>query len=70
MRNDVPVVRATKIAGGLRRPSSVSGRRSCADDDCETILNRYNKSEFCYQHRPRRFGRVRGSVIKTAGQPS
>ena len=36
-----------------RRDSAAAGR-TCAEDKCETVLSRYNNTELCGVHEPRR----------------
>jgi hypothetical protein len=50
--------------GPGRRPRTVEETRVCAADDCETLLNRYNRTDFCYVHQGPRFPRVRGHNLQ------
>ena len=34
--------------------------RLCISEDCEVTLSKYNPSEKCYLHSPKKAGRVRG----------
>lgn len=36
--------------------------RNCAEKGCITILNKYNKFEYCSNHMPYRQARVRGAT--------
>lgn len=45
-----------------KTPKTEDGERVCGDPACDTKLTRYNTSEHCYRHKPRRFPRVRGRL--------
>jgi hypothetical protein len=62
MSQDSGTIRTSRIIKGGRRPTTVEGRRECIEDDCKTILSRYNTKDRCHQHRAVRFPRVRGVV--------
>lgn len=36
------------------RPRTYADGRICGVDGCETVLSRYNRTELCWQHEPRR----------------
>ena len=36
-----------------RRDSATAGR-TCAEDECETVLSRYNNTDLCGLHEPKR----------------
>jgi hypothetical protein len=57
------IMRGTRIKGKLRAPKAKDGERRCAHKGCETLLSRYNKSEFCYAHAPTKYPRLRGRVV-------
>ena len=49
---------------GVTRPSKDHGPgRVCAKKDCDTLLSRYNRRDFCYLHAPVKYPRVRGRVL-------
>ena len=59
--HSTPQLRAKRLTRvGGRRPKVIDTDRACAYRGCETLLSRYNLSEHCYGHRPRRFPRLRG----------
>lgn len=53
-------MRATTTGRARRRPKTYGEDRVCAGDDCATRLSKYNKSDFCFQHAPTRYPRLRG----------
>jgi hypothetical protein len=49
----------------LPRPNRLySTGRVCAEDGCDTILSRYNRSKLCWQHEPLRYDVLRGRKKK------
>ena len=54
------ILRASRPRGRSRRPKTYDGGRVCAAPDCETLLSRYNRADFCHSHRPVRYPRLRG----------
>ena len=36
------------------RPRTYAAGRVCGADGCGTVLSRYNRTELCWQHEPRR----------------
>jgi len=42
---------------------SPCAERQCAEDDCSTVLSRYNEGEFCAWHQPMVTPRTRGAKI-------
>ncbi|MBT8212249.1 MAG: hypothetical protein KJN71_03785 [Acidimicrobiia bacterium] len=46
--------------GSRRRPKTYGIDRRCHTDTCDTLLSRYNNSEFCFQHAPVKYPRLRG----------
>lgn len=49
---------------GVSRPSRDFGAgRVCSDKGCDTKLSRYNRREYCHNHAPVRYPRVRGRVL-------
>ena len=59
------VMRAARPGERSRRPKTFGAGRVCDDASCDTIVSRYNKDEFCFQHRPRRYPRLRGVFTET-----
>ena len=57
------VLRGNRVRGRLRAPKTNDEHRVCTQTDCETVLSRYNKREFCYTHAPTRIPRIRGRVL-------
>ncbi len=57
------VLRGDRVKGRLRAPKATDERRVCVQADCDTVLSRYNKREFCYAHAPTRIPRIRGRVV-------
>ena len=57
------VLRGNRVRGRLRAPKVNDDHRVCMQTDCETVLSRYNKREFCYAHAPTRIPRIRGRVL-------
>jgi hypothetical protein len=53
-------MRAARPGERSRRPKTFGAGRVCNDGACDTIMSRYNNDEFCFQHRPRRYPRLRG----------
>lgn len=45
-----------------KTPKTADEERVCAEASCDTKLTRYNTSDHCYRHKPRRFPRVRGRL--------
>lgn len=45
-----------------KTPKTDEEERVCSDPSCDTKLTRYNTSDNCYRHKPRRFPRVRGRL--------
>ncbi|MFQ5555663.1 MAG: hypothetical protein ACE5GC_09895 [Acidimicrobiia bacterium] len=57
------VLKGRRILGTSRAPKEYSSERTCAQDDCETKLSRYNRREYCFAHAPTKFPRLRGRVV-------
>ena len=57
-------MRATTAGRARRRPKTYGEGRVCGDSGCETRLSRYNRAEFCFQHAPARFPRMRGEFTE------
>ncbi|MCI0635610.1 MAG: hypothetical protein L0206_17095 [Actinobacteria bacterium] len=41
------------VTSGIR-PRTYAAGRVCGAEGCRTVLSRYNRSELCWQHEPRR----------------
>lgn len=53
------------MSGSLRaprggRPKTSDGHRVCVEEECETVLSRYNHASSCRVHAMPTFPRVRG----------
>jgi hypothetical protein len=57
-------MRATTAGRARRRPKTYGESRTCGDGTCETRLSRYNRNEFCFQHAPVKFPRMRGEFTE------
>jgi hypothetical protein len=53
-------MRATTAGRARRRPKTFGEGRVCDDAGCDTRLSKYNKNDFCFQHAPARYPRLRG----------
>ena len=58
------ILKASRPKGRSRRPKTYDEDRTCAVDECTTLLSKYNRAEFCHTHRPVRYPRLRG-VLST-----
>ncbi|MDX2343802.1 MAG: hypothetical protein QNL12_08770 [Acidimicrobiia bacterium] len=56
-------LKGKRILGTARPPKATNEQRYCAKHECETLLSRYNRREFCYAHAPTKFPRLRGRVV-------
>ena len=54
------ILKASRPKGRSRRPKTYDEDRTCAHAECTTQLSRYNRAEFCHNHRPVRYPRLRG----------
>lgn len=61
---DSTTMRATTAGRSRRRPKTFGDDRICGDGGCETRLSRYNRNEYCFQHAPARFPRMRGEFTE------
>ena len=57
------VTKGRRMLGSGRAPKTVTEQRTCAKDDCPTVLSKYNRREFCYSHAPTKFPRLRGRIV-------
>ncbi len=60
------ILKATRPSGRSRRPKTAEPGRVCAAEGCDTVLSKYNRSEFCNVHKPVRYPRLRG-VLPSEG---
>ncbi len=58
------IKRGTHIPIRGQKPKVHEGVRECETKGCPTILSRYNGTSTCFQHRPLKYGRVRGRIFK------
>ena len=56
-------LKGKRILGTARPPKATNEQRYCAKRECETLISRYNRREFCYAHAPTKFPRLRGRVV-------
>lgn len=57
-------MRATTAGRARRRPKTYGESRVCEEKACTTRLSRYNRSDFCFQHAPVNFPRMRGEFTE------
>ena len=57
-------LKASQIKGGIRPSKSYEQGRVCNDESCETKLSIYNKRDFCFNHAPVKYPRVRGRILQ------
>ena len=57
-------MRATTAGRARRRPKTYGESRVCEAKVCETRLSRYNRNDYCFQHAPARFPRMRGEFTE------
>lgn len=57
-------MRATTAGRARRRPKTYGESRVCDSGGCETRLSRYNRNDYCFQHAPARFPRMRGEFTE------
>jgi hypothetical protein len=60
MRSTTPTLVGRLSVPRRRRMKLAAADRVCAHPGCTTRLTRYNRADHCYQHRARRYPRVRG----------
>jgi len=53
-------MRATTAGRARRRPKTFGEDRVCEVASCDTRLSKYNRNDFCFQHAPARYPRLRG----------
>lgn len=53
-------MRATRPGSRVRRPKTHTPGRVCGFDSCDTVISRYNQSEYCFKHAPVKYPRLRG----------
>jgi hypothetical protein len=54
------VLQGVRPGNRRRKPKTYSEGRTCSSDECSTLVSRYNRSEFCFKHRPVHYPRMRG----------
>ena len=57
-------LKASQIKGDIRPSKSFEQGRVCNDESCETKLSIYNKRDFCFNHAPVKYPRVRGRILQ------
>ena len=57
-------LKASQIKGCIRPSKSYEQGRVCNDESCETKLSIYNKRDFCFNHAPVKYPRVRGRILQ------
>jgi hypothetical protein len=57
-------MRASSVGRSRRRPKTYSEGRVCRESECTVRLSRYNNAEFCFNHAPARFPRLRGEFTQ------
>lgn len=62
MTTEQSVLRGTLLAEHGRRPHTNDTRRVCSEENCQTVLSRYNLNAYCRIHIPPRFPRIRGTT--------
>lgn len=65
MTQETGTIRTSRLLKSGRRPATIDGRRVCAEDECRTVLSRYNTKDKCHQHRAVYYPRVRGVLEAT-----
>lgn len=58
-------VKGRRIKGGIRASRTYDEGRVCKHAGCETTLSRYNRREYCYNHAPVRYPRLRGRIVQS-----
>ncbi len=51
------------VRGKKRAPKTYPAGRVCVEKECKVKLSRYNRREYCYNHAPVLYPRVRGRVL-------
>ena len=57
-------MRAQRVGSSARRPRTYHEGRVCGTKNCDTVISRYNRSEFCHTHAPAKYPRLRGVVTE------
>jgi hypothetical protein len=60
------IMRASRPGNRRRKPKTYEAGRVCAGERCSTVVSRYNRSEFCFEHRPVSFPRLRGILTEAS----
>ena len=58
---------ASRPTGRRRKLKTYGDDRVCSDDNCSTVLSKYNQNSQCHKHAPRRFPRTRGVLSEQTG---
>lgn len=61
---DSTTLKATTAGRARRRPKTFGSGRVCGDSGCATRLSQYNRNEYCFNHSPARFPRMRGEFTE------
>ena len=62
MTQEAPTIVGRVPERSGKTPKTSDEGRVCAYPSCGTKLTRYNTSDICYPHRPKRYPRVRGRL--------
>ena len=57
-------MRAHRIGSSSRRPRTYNEGRVCVRKGCDTVISKYNRSEYCHTHAPPKYPRLRGVVTE------
>ena len=57
-------MRASSVGRTRRRPKTYAEGRVCRNEACGVRLSRYNRAEYCFNHAPARFPRLRGEFTE------
>ena len=47
-----------------KKSKTIDGQRTCKESNCSTVISIYNKADFCNNHKPIKYPRVRGKPLK------
>jgi hypothetical protein len=64
------VLQGARPGNRRRKPKTYDDGRICSDDGCSTLVSRYNRSDFCFSHRPVHYPRMRGVFTEEFQQAS
>jgi hypothetical protein len=57
-------LKASTVGRTRRRPKTYGSDRVCRTEGCTVRLSRYNRSDDCFNHAPKRFPRLRGEFTE------